>query len=382
LTEPFYQRLQDNLLRRKNENLFRELRLNSGGLCDLSSNDYFNLRMDPRVIAGSQSAMQQYGAGSGASPLLSGYLPCHESLINGLKQWKGKSAGLLFNTGFMANQAVLKHLPGKDDLILADRLIHHSIAQTLATSSVKFKRYRHLDLGHLEKLLSQHHSSYETVFVVTESVFSMDGDYPDLQQLVKLKKQYPFILILDEAHGTGVYGPRGEGLAGEMQVSGEIDILVGTLGKSLASMGAYVLSQSQLVVDTLVNQAGELIYSTYLAPAQAGAAESAMHILQNSSKERSDLRFLAKRFRHNLIEAGWTTAGTDSPIIPILMKDADSAIQVRNIFHDKGILVSAVRPPTVPKGTSRLRLSLHSGLDWGTCQEVMEILKRCENHKA
>ena len=123
----------------------------------------------------------------------------------------------------MANQAVLKHLPGQDDLILADRLIHHSIAQTLATSSVKFKRYRHLDLGHLEELLSEYHSGYETVFVITESVFSMDGDYPDLQQLVKLKKQYPFILILDEAHGTGVYGPRGEGLAGEMQVSADIE---------------------------------------------------------------------------------------------------------------------------------------------------------------
>lgn len=338
--------------------------------------------MDPRVIAGAQSAMQQYGAGSGASPLLSGYLPCHESLINGLKQWKGKSAGVLFNTGFMANQAVLRHLPGKNDLVLADRLIHHSIAQTLANGQVKFKRYRHLDLNHLEELLSELHSSYETVFVVTESVFSMDGDYPDLQQLVKLKKLYPFVLILDEAHGTGVYGPRGEGLAGEMQVADEIDILVGTLGKSLASMGAYVLSQSQLVVDTLVNQAGELIYSTYLAPAQAGAAESAMRILQQGSEERTYLRSMAKDFRQNLIAAGWTTAGIDSPIIPILMKDEGSAIQVRNIFHDKGILVSAVRPPTVPKGSSRLRLSLHAGLNREDCQQVLEILKQCENHKA
>jgi 8-amino-7-oxononanoate synthase len=382
LTEPFFHRLQKNLLQRKNENLFRELKLNSGGLCDLSSNDYFNLRMDPRVIAGSQSAMQQYGAGSGASPLLTGYLPCHESLVNGLKQWKDKSAGVLFNTGFMANQAVLRHLPGKNDLVLADRLIHHSIAQTLATGSVKFKRYRHLDLNHLEELLRDHYSDYETVFVVTESIFSMDGDYPDLKQLVNLKKQYPFVLILDEAHGTGVYGSRGEGLAGEMQVSGDIDILVGTLGKSLASMGAYVLSQSQLVVDTLVNHAGELIYSTYLAPAQVGAAESAMHIIQQASAERAHLRSLAKEFRRNLIAAGWNTVGTDSPIIPIFMKDEDSAIQVRNIFLDKGILVSAVRPPTVPKGSSRLRLSLHAGLNRENCLEVLEILKQCENHKA
>ncbi len=382
MIEPFYNRLQENLLQRKNESLFRELRLNTGGLCDLSSNDYFNLRMDSRVIAGAQSAMEQYGAGSGASPLLSGYLPCHESLIKGLKQWKGMSAGVLFNTGFMANQAVLRHLPGKNDLVLADRLIHHSIAQTLANGHVKFKRYRHLDLNHVEELLSEHHSSYETVFVVTESVFSMDGDYPDLQKLVKLKKQFPFVLILDEAHGTGVYGPRGEGLAGEMQVSAEVDILVGTLGKSLASMGAYVLSQSPLVIDTLVNHAGELIYSTYLAPAQVGAAESAMRILQQASTERDYLRSMAKDFRQNLIAAGWTTSGTDSPIIPILMKDESSAIKVRNIFHDKGILVSAVRPPTVPKGTSRLRLSLHAGLSSDNCQEILEILKQCEHHKA
>ena len=213
--------------------------------------------------------------GSGASPLLSGFLPCHQSLLNHLRKWKHKSYGLLFNAGFMANQAVLKHLPGENDLVLADKLIHHSIAQALVQGSARFKRYHHLDLEHLRELLEANFKDYETVFVVTESVFSMDGDYPDLKKLVELKKDYPFILILDEAHGTGVFGKTGGGLAEEMQVQDRVDILIGTLGKSLASMGAYVLSDSSTIIDFLVNRAGEFISSTFLSPATVGSAEFA-----------------------------------------------------------------------------------------------------------
>lgn len=281
---------------------------------------------------------------------------------------------MLFNTGFMANQAVLKHLPGKDDLILADRLIHHSMAQALGET--RFKRFHHLDLVHLEELLHDNHKKYETIFVITESVFSMDGDYPDLKALVALKKTYPFILILDEAHGTGVYGNTGAGLAEEMGVSDEVDILIGTLGKSLASMGAYVLTRSSVTVDYLINMAGEFIYSTFLAPGQAGAAEAAIGIIQTCHQERQDLRALSTRFRREIAGLGWPETRGDSPIVPILTGDTGTCLVLRDRLLEKGILVGAVRPPTVPQGTSRLRLSLHAKVTEDQIAEVLSLLKK------
>ena len=263
MSEQFFNRLEDELNSSRDKNLYREVRLFPECRLNLCANDYFQLRHDPRVIAGAKKACETYGTGSGASPLLSGFLPCHQRLLDQLRKWQHKSYGLLFNAGFMANQAVLKHLPGKNDLVLADKLIHHSIAQALVQGSARFKRYHHLDLEHLRELLDANFKDYETVFVVTESVFSMDGDYPDLKKLVELKKDYPFILVLDEAHGTGVFGETGGGLAEEMQVQDQVDILIGTLGKSLASMGAYILSDSSTIIDLLVNRAGEFIYSTF-----------------------------------------------------------------------------------------------------------------------
>lgn len=379
MTESFYHRLEKELSRRRRDNLHRELKLVHDCRLNLSTNDYFHLRRHAKVLEGARRAMDQYGAGTGASPLLSGYQPCHESLVQQLLSWKRKASGMLFNSGFVANQAVLQHLPGKNDLILADKLIHHSIAQTLTQGPARFKRYRHLNLNHLEEMLCENHRTCETVFVVTESVFSMDGDTPDLKELVALKKKYPFVLILDEAHGTGVYGPRGEGLAAEQGVSDQVDILVGTLGKALASMGAYVLAQSPAVIDTLINTAGEFIYSTYLAPAQVGAAAAAIEIIQECGDKRRHLRRLSTRFREELAGGGWETNRYDSPIIPILLGDAESALQLRDYFLERGIFVGAIRPPTVPKGTSRLRISLHSELAWDQIEEILEILKRWKN---
>jgi len=302
LANLFEQRLKIKLTRLREENLFRETRVSQNVRVNLSGNDYFQLRFNQDVQDGALRAMESFGTGSGASPLLSGFLPCHQDLLNKLLKWKHKPFGMLFNTGFLANQAVMKHLPGKKDLVLADRLIHHSIAQALTQGQARFKRYNHIDLDHLEDLLIKHQNKYETLFVVTESVFSMDGDYPDLNRLVELKRKIPFVLILDEAHGTGVYGKTGGGLAEAMNVLEEVDVLVGTLGKSLASAGAYVLAGSEAVVQTLTNVAGEYIYSTFLTPAQAGAALSAIEVIQNAEDKRRHLRSLAKNFRRRLLE--------------------------------------------------------------------------------
>ena len=374
LSEQFFNRLEDELNSSRDKNLYREVQLYPECRLNLCANDYFQLRHDPRVIAGAQKACETYGTGSGASPLLSGFLPCHQSLLDQLRKWKHKSYGLLFNTGFMANQAVLKHLPGKNDLVLADKLIHHSIAQALVQGSARFKRYHHLDLEHLRELLDANFKNYETVFVVTESVFSMDGDYPDLKKLVELKKDYPFILILDEAHATGVFGETGGGLAEEMQVQDQVDILIGTLGKSLASMGAYILSDSSTIIDFLVNRAGEFIYSTFLSPAQVGSAEIALQILQSAQEKRKYLQEISRNFRKILNIEELEGTNTPSPIIPVLIGDPAKTLELRNHLLQRGIMVGAIRPPTVPPHTSRLRISLHTGVTSQTLEELGNII--------
>ena len=371
MTKKFFTRLEDDLNSRKEKYLYRESGLYKNYQHNLASNDYFQLRSHPNVINGIKKACEKYGSGSGASPLLSGFLQCHQDLLDEILNWKKKRSGMLFNSGFVANQALLKHLPGKKDLILADRLIQHSLAQALLQCPAKFKRYSHLDIPELESLLRKYSKDFDTIFVVTESVFSMDGDYPDLKNLVQLKNIFPFILILDEAHGTGVFGKDGSGLAEEMGVLSEVDILVGTFGKALASMGAYVLANNSSIINYLTNVAGEYIYSTFLAPSQVGAAHEAIKLLKNFDKQREKIRKLSKYFRNSLEQ---NSLSYESPIIPVLIEDPKETIILRDRLLEKGILVGAVRPPTVPGKTSRLRISLHSGVEKTLVDELLSFL--------
>lgn len=372
LTNKFIKRLDEELNNRRERHLHREVRLYSGYQHNISSNDYFQLRFHPKVIAGAKSACEKYGSGSGASPLLSGFLPCHQELLDEILSWKKKSFGMLFNSGFVANQAVIKHLPGKNDFILADRLLHHSLAQALLQGPAKFKRYNHLDMTELGALLQKNYGKYDTVFVVTESVFSMDGDYPDLKELVALKKKFNFVLILDEAHGTGVFGKTGGGLAEEMGVLHEVDIIVGTLGKALASMGAYVLANNPSVIDYLTNEAGEYIYSTFLPPSQVGAALESIRLIKTYDEQRRKLKSLSKYFRESLNQ---NSGVFESPIVPVLIGDPQETIELRNKLLEKGILVGAVRPPTVPADSSRLRISLHSNITESVVDELLNLLE-------
>ena len=371
MTKKFTNRLNQDLNDRREKHLHREVRLYNNYQHNLISNDYFQLRFHPKVIAGAKIACEKHGSGSCASPLLSGFLSCHQELLDEILNWKQKSSGMLFNSGFVANQAVLKHLPGKNDFVLADRLIHHSLAQALVQSPAKFKRYNHLDMADLETLLQKNHKKYDTIFVVTESVFSMDGDYPDLKTLVALKKKFPFILLLDEAHGTGVFGEHGGGLAEEMNVLDEVDIIVGTLGKALASMGAYVLTNNPSIIDYLTNEAGEYIYSTFLPPSQVGAALESIKLIKTFDEQRKTLRSLSKYLREGLNQY---SVEMESPIIPVLIGDPQETIELRDQLLSKGILVGAVRPPTVPANSSRLRISLHSKINEALVDELLKLL--------
>jgi 8-amino-7-oxononanoate synthase len=375
LSDLFKKRIESELKNLHAKNLFRKSHAFNKSLLNLASNDYFLLRQNKKVLASAYEVAQKYGTGSGASPLLSGYLPCHQALINKLLAWKNKKFGMLFNSGFMANQAIIKNLPGKNDLILADKLIHHSIAQALNRGAAKFKRYNHIDLSHLEELLSFNINRYDTIFVFTESIFSMEGDYPDLKKLVQLKKKYPFILILDEAHGTGVMGKSGAGLAEETGTINDIDIIMGTFGKSLAGMGAYVLTNLLPSIEYLTNKAGEYIYSTFLPPFQTGVAMATIDIIRNADDKRKVLKTTSFWLRNTLSEYMDVQTNYNTPIIPIIMGDSTSTLNLQSLFLSKGIIVGAVRPPTVPPDSSRIRLSLNSELTKEKLEPLISIIK-------
>ena len=369
------ERLKNELKALHTENLFREQLALNKNLLNLATNDYFLLRHNKQVLTIADTVAHKYGTGSGASPLLSGFLPCHQILINKLLGWKHKNFGMLFNSGFMANQALVKNLPGRHDLILVDKYIHHSIAQALNRGSTRFKRYNHLDLCHLEELLSDNTSNYDTIFVITESIFSMDGDYPDLKRLVELKKKYHFVLILDEAHGTGILGNSGAGLAEETGTFNEVDIIIGTFGKSLAGMGAYVLTNLLPIIEYLTNKAGEYIYSTFLSPHQTGVALASIDVVRNAHEKRESLKLLSRWLRSRLVEYIDVQTNYNTPIIPLIVGSNASTLKLQSLFINKYIIVGAVRPPTVPRDSSRIRLSLNSELSKEKLEPLISIVK-------
>jgi 8-amino-7-oxononanoate synthase len=327
---------------------------------NLADNDYLRLSQHARVVAAAQRATREWGTSASASPLITGYTSLHAALEERLQVWHGFAAGLIWNSGYAANQAVLSQLPTRGDLILADRWIHNSMVNGILRSGAQLLRYRHCDLDHLQVLLQKYAGSGRKVFVVTESVFSMDGDYPDLAAMAELKQQYGFFWIVDEAHALGWYGDRGSGLVEQYDCAGAVDVLVGTLGKGLGSMGAYTLFNDQVLRRYFINFASEFIYSTYLPPAAVGAALEAVEVCQQYGRERLTWQRQAVAFRAQLQADNWAVATGDSPIVPILMDSAEQAMAVAAGLWQQGMKVCAIRPPTVPH--SRLRLSLNAGL--------------------
>ncbi|WP_269540861.1 aminotransferase class I/II-fold pyridoxal phosphate-dependent enzyme [Cerasicoccus fimbriatus] len=368
-----WHRVDESLAERDASGLRRTLTARSAEstLIDLSNNDYMRLSQHPEVIAAGQAAMAKWGASAAASPLISGYTEAHAELEARLCQWAGFSSCLVWNSGYAANQAVLGRLPQRGDLVLADRLIHASMIEGVLHSGARLQRYQHLDLGHLESLLEQHTGDERDVFVLTESVFSMDGDYPDLAAMAELKARYGFIWIVDEAHAIGWYGAKGSGLVEEAGVAEFVDVLVGTLGKGLGSMGAFTLFRKVELREYLINFANEFIYSTYLAPASAAAASKAVEIAEAMTEERVQWRQRSRDFRSAIAEA----PDGDSPIVPVLLGPADKTMAAAQELLMSGFRVGAVRPPTVPANSSRLRISLNTGLTEGQLEQLTAVLQ-------
>lgn len=372
-----FDRIRATLAARERDGLLRELRvpdLAARGALNLADNDYLDLAGDPAVIEAAARAAKESGCGAGSSPLITGYRKEHRLLEDRLCEWMGFPSALLWTSGFAANQALLSRLPEKGDLVLADRLIHHSMVSGMLRGGARFLRFPHNDLDALEKLLSRYHQRYSSIFVATESVFSMDGDSPDLVGMADLKKRFPYVWILDEAHSLGWYGPAGSGLAAKEKISGAVDVLVGTLGKTLGSQGAFTLFRDKQLREFLINESGEFIFSTYLSPIAAAAAAAAVNRCKELACDQRDWQRFSEQVRAKLQSDSWNASGGNSPIIPVSIGDAAKTVAIGRFLRGRGILAGAVRPPAVPANGSRLRLSLKRTLVNEDANRLLEAL--------
>ncbi|AJE02584.1 8-amino-7-oxononanoate synthase [Geobacter pickeringii] len=358
--------IADELEELRRQGLHRRLRLVAGSqgsrvtvagreVLLLCSNNYLGLADHPRLKEAAVRATERFGTGSGASRLVSGTMELHEALEERLARFKGTEAALLFNSGYAANSGIIPALAGKGDVIFSDRLNHASIVDGALLSRAKFVRYPHNDVAALRRLLEANPTTGRRL-IVTDGVFSMDGDVAPLRELAALKREFGALLMVDDAHGTGVLGGGGRGSGEMLGVAQEIDLQMGTLGKALGSFGAYVAASRELV-EYLVNRARSFIFSTSLPPAVLAAALAAIGLVDSPEGEelRRRLDRNARLFREAAAGAGFDTMGSATQIVPLFVGGAEEAMTFTARLLDKGIFAQGIRPPTVPAGTCRLR---------------------------
>lgn len=348
-------------------------RLARGGriLVDFSSNDYLGLAHHPLLAARSAEWALRHGSGSSASRLVTGTSDAHLALEARIAAYKGTEAALLFPSGWHLNAAVLAALlkAAPDTLLFTDRLIHGSLHS--GASGHRQIRFRHNDLAHLEQLLADRAPLAGPRLIVTESVFSMDGDRVDLGRLLAIARAHDAFVYLDEAHATGVLGREGRGLSADHP--GQVDLVMGTFSKAMGSFGAYVAG-SQLLIDYLVNSCGGFIFSTAPPPAMLGAIDAALDLVPGMDAERARLAAHGRHLRARLHMAGIDTANSSTQIVPAIIGDAEQTIALAAELAANGLLAAAIRPPTVPPGTSRLRLALRATHDIDDIDRLADML--------
>jgi 8-amino-7-oxononanoate synthase len=322
---------------------------------NFSSNDYLDFANHPRVIQAAVEALDRYGAGAGASRLVTGTLDLHTDVEERLAAFKGYPAALLFGSGYLANLGVITALAGREDTIYADRLAHASIIDAAVLSRARLVRFHHNDVEHLAALLRESTSGRR--IIVTESVFSMDGDLAPLRQIADLAAQHDAMLLVDEAHALGILGPGGRGLISEWNLQEQVAVCIGTLSKAFGSYGGFAAC-SERMRDYLVNRARSLIYSTALPPPVLGAALGALTLLEGHPGLPEILRQRAALFRGLLQRANLNILRSESQIVPVVVGTNQTALTLSERLRDRGILAVAIRPPTVPEGSSRLRFSV------------------------
>jgi 8-amino-7-oxononanoate synthase len=326
-------------------------------LVNLSSNNYLGLAGHPAVQAAMAQAAAR-GAGSTASRLVVGTDSETLALEEELAAWKGTEAALLFGSGYLANVGVLSALLGRGDAVFSDQLNHASIIDGIRLSGAAPHRYDHADAEHLTFLLGRAGDA-ERKLIVTETVFSMDGDIAPLQEIADLAERYGAALVLDEAHATGVFGSEGQGLAQELGVGERVDLIVGTLGKAFGVYGAYVAGR-RAWIDYLVSTCRPFLFTTALPPAVVGGVRAALGLVREAGAARSALLRQAESFRARLVELDFDTRGSTTQIVPVVVGENERALAFARALEERGVLAVAIRPPTVPAGTARIRFSLTS----------------------
>ena len=338
------------------------------------SNDYLGLANHPDVINAFKSAADKYGVGSGSAHLICGHSSPHHQLEEELAAFTGRDRALLFSTGYMANMGAISTLVGHGDTVFEDRLNHASLLDGGLLSGARFKRYAHADVEHLQNLLENSKASKHSIgtphsnpfqkgkgisrsLIVTDGMFSMDGDIAPVHALSAVAKQHNAWLMVDDAHGLGVMGDNGGGVLEELKLSqDDVQVLMGTLGKAFGTFGAFVAGSEELI-ETLIQRARPYIYTTALPPAIAEATRTSLKLIQAESWRRDKLRQLTNRFRTGAEQLDLPLMASSSPIQPILIGEADQAVAISNTLFSQGILISAIRPPTVPAGSARLRIT-------------------------
>ena len=340
-----------------------ELLLDGRRVVDFSSNDYLGLAGDPRVGRAAAEMLESSSTGAGAARLISGTHPIHVELEREIAAFKGAAAALLFASGYAANTGAIPALAGRRDVIYADQLNHASLIDGARLSRAEIRVFPHLDLASLRSMLLSDSGKFRRRMIVVDGVFSMDGDIFPLADLVPLAREFDAWTYVDDAHATGVLGASGRGSAEYCGVDGEIDVVMGTLGKALGTVGAFICG-SDVLVEYLMNRARAFVFTTASPPAFAAATLEALRIAQSEPWRRERLVTNACHLRARLSKIGLTSGGeADGFIVPILLGGADRTAAVGRALCDAGYLVGAVRPPTVPMGQSRLRITVSAGHD-------------------
>jgi 8-amino-7-oxononanoate synthase len=368
-SELFSKRLNNALKRRRQENLLRRrhavssaqdshMQLGDDSLLNFCSNDYLGLANHPDVLDAVKQSLTQYGYGAGASHLVNGHTALHQQLEQELAQWLGHQKALLFSTGYTANTALLNTLVTSQDVVFQDKLNHASLIDGGLQCEGLLKRYRHLDLAHLNKLMDSYPAQTNGhQFIATDGVFSMDGDYADIKSLSKIAAEKQATLIIDEAHSLGVIGEQGKGLISQLDAHQTKPIVMGTLGKAFGGFGAFVAADEE-VIDYMIQFARPYIYTTAMPSANAAAALASLHIIQTEPHRQEHLNRLIQYFRELATAAELPLLASKSPIQPIMIGESKAATQVSHELRQNGFLVSAIRPPTVPINTARLRVTI------------------------
>ncbi len=343
-------------------------------MLNLSSNDYLGLSTNPRLIEEfrSETDVMALAYSAASSRLLSGNHQYYKMLEDDLSDLFDKEAALVFNSGYHANIGILPALAGKHDLIVADKLVHASIIDGLRLSEAQMIRYRHLDYEHLQSILTQHREEYENVFIVTESIFSMDGDVADLQQLCEIKKEFDAFLYVDEAHAIGVRGTNGLGCCEEQACIEDIDFIIGTFGKAFASMGAFVVC-ANLFREYLINTQRSLIFTTALPPVNVAWTRFILNRMPDFYDLRIKLADVSDRLRKVLETKGFETRGS-SHIVPMICGSNESSLEMADMLQDNGFFALPVRYPTVPKNEARIRFSLNASIPMEDYECLFEFL--------